>query len=392
MDAIRNAYRYARIIRDFLNGGEYDTALIDNPEDHIIDHGLIGTILGISGVAVSRAIRNMHESAGRMWEEYQVTAGGQPIERPSDPNLITPQKRPAPQNPDITRDEKRPNLRGTDTKTNDTSQSATDMSIKGVKGFTAGGVGQGNIGATNDEVDVVPPPAKIAKIINDYFTVQLPLGTCVDFAQTMTGQAAITKRFINLNTINTPLSGSNNDYRGRNQWASIFQYYRVLKTDVKLTWTQCTVPVMVGWHLHEDTSDSNWTTTRDMMEAKHGGFDILYPHIPDQFMVDNVASKTGTINEIRQQYSFNPSTWEHHVTKYGTEERWTAIGGSPNVPRYIHFGAVSCGALAREDGNTDTGQSFAVRCYIQLLVTVQFREAAEAVLLDEIDNTQDTNN
>lgn len=260
-----------------------------------------------------------------------------------------------------------------------------------------GKVGQRRSGAQmtaeDDEAMVVPPPAKISKIINDYFTVQLPLHHSTRFAITFVDssqQGVISKQFINLNTLNTPLSSSSNrDYRGRNTWAGLFQFYRVLRLDIRFRWHSANTTHMVGWHLHEDTDDTGWTTRRDMAEAKHGGYDFCYAHDRDPGITPVFNSTTGTKNECIQQYTYSPETWDHHVTKFGDQERWTSVSGSPVVPRYIHYGVVS----PYNDTFDDPGSVAAfIHCNVDLLLTVQFREAGEAILMDEINNNPDTNN
>lgn len=241
--------------------------------------------------------------------------------------------------------------------------------------------------AEDDEAPVVPPPAKVSKIVNDYFTISMPVHHHRRVALTYPA-GTIVSEFINLNTCNTPIGGTTNDYRGRNTWAAMFQYYRVLKTDVRLTWYASNVNMYVGWSLHEDTSHANWTTRRDMCESKHAGYDLLDCHTPNAsggiLPLENTMS--GTKNRVIQQYSYTPESWDHHVSKFGDEERWTSIGASPVVPRYMHFGAISCYTT-----EYTSGAPF-VHVDVDILVTVQFREAFESILHNEIDNTEDTNN
>ena len=93
------------------------------------------------------------------------------------------------------------------------------------------------------EVEVVPPPKRVSKIAPDYFTIRLPQGNTNLFtAQTTTTTGdTIGSKWLKLNSINTT---SNMDVvaepRGRDTWTSLFQYYRVLQCDVKMTWTNNT--------------------------------------------------------------------------------------------------------------------------------------------------------
>ena len=166
--------------------------------------------------------------------------------------------------------------------------------------------------AEDDEAPVVPPPAKVSKIINDYFTIQLPLHYDTRFALAYPG-SAIAGGIINLNTINTPIIGSTHDFRGRDTWASLFQYYRVLQTDIRFTWFGANANTLVGWSLHEDTSHSSWTTRRDMCEAKNGGFDLLEAHEADGTITPAFNTYSGTRTRLVQQYTYKPESWDHHV-------------------------------------------------------------------------------
>ena len=86
-----------------------------------------------------------------------------------------------------------------------------------------------------DEVPVIPPPAKIAKIIPDYFSIMLPHYAKLSLAPSNTGSGNHID--VRLNSIYDPIVGvlSNVQPQGRDQWAANFEFYRVLGANVKLT-------------------------------------------------------------------------------------------------------------------------------------------------------------
>lgn len=297
-------------------------------------------------------------------------------------NMVTPTKRPVPVEPGQT-GSRRKRVRHEDLTLDFAEQHAMPRADPPPVPQKRGRGAHHATDYGENEAPVVPPPAKVSKIINDYFTVSLPLAN-ITVADIQTGDS-IWSGSINLNTINNPITWTphgtayalqDKDYRGLTHWATTsFQYYRVLKTDVKLTWFAPTQNCLVGWSLHEDSSHSNWTTSRDMMEMKHGGFDLLQHH------GDNTEATTdgpgGTINRVVQQYTYIPGSWDHHVSKYGDEERWTAVTTNPAPLRFMHFGVCNANGEVLTTAGT-------VRLMVQLLCTVQFREATESILTTEV--------
>ena len=226
--------------------------------------------MGLVGTVVAAAIKYGSEDTGERIFRYV----GNIHERGASGNMgrqfVTPQKRKRPREEPNQTPNKRKKI------SFDNLPNQEQGMPRGTGKFTKPGTG--NVGATNDEVDVVPIPKQVSKIHNDYFTIQLPIAYHAYISGATNGGIGSVQ--VNLNTINTPFIsfGATADYRGRNQWASVFQYYRVLRNDLKMTWYNANQAHFVGWHLHEDTMDANWTTQRDMLEAKHGGYDMIWPH------------------------------------------------------------------------------------------------------------------
>ena len=85
-----------------------------------------------------------------------------------------------------------------------------------------------------EEVAVVPPPAKISKIMNDYTTIKLPWHE-IYYGQisNVNSQDVLVLR---LNSITDPwVNGTNHRPQGYIQWSTLYKYYRVLESQVNIT-------------------------------------------------------------------------------------------------------------------------------------------------------------
>lgn len=246
------------------------------------------------------------------------------------------------------------------------------------------------------EVEVVPPPRKLAKIHPDYFTVTLPYVTRGWTSNEASFAYAVTTPFavIRLNSIYDPLKAahagagaptfnSNVQPQGRNIWESHFKYYRVLKTHVKLTFIstrhQSTnarpfdEAYVVGYELiDEDQPVSN--NTDMFLMTKHAKREIL-PPCNRILTFDSTGAEVTRGHALPQTkvmtFTYTPGMWNHHVEELGIEERWTPILQNPAIDhdmaiRIMHLDATT----PATDGET-------VGVLIQLSYEVQFREATD---------------
>ena len=124
-----------------------------------------------------------------------------------------------------------------------------------------------------EEVPVIPPPRRIAKIQPDYFTVVLPYYET--YRDGSNPQTTNTNRHFRLNSIFDPdQTSTGHQPMGRDTWAGIYKYYRVIKTDVKITWQNFSnvgftgETQVVGFELTDDTSSELTDNTIAFMEAK----------------------------------------------------------------------------------------------------------------------------
>lgn len=267
-------------------------------------------------------------------------------------------------------------------------------------------------GNDGEEIPVVPPPRKIAKMTPDYFTNICPYYT--SFVFNSTGEQS--KRvqayavLLRLNSIWDPVVGSLSDSQpqGRDQWATVFNYYRVLESHWKIRWHNQNVPIctpqlrtaavtanygsplkgnfICGYELVEDDtssllSDSIYT----FMATKHAKRTELHAATPNSTAtVDQVyvVSPGQAVTEIH----YTPETWDHHVQTNTTAERWTPIASSPTVD---HYAALRCFHKGSDD--IATNKDGGIYCEVYVEFKVQWREAASP-LIKLVDSTPATGN
>ena len=187
----------------------------------------------------------------------------------------------------------------------------------------------------DDEVAVVPIPKRISKILPDYATIKLPLSGYDYFIPGTTTTTGDTpqKKYLILNQIVNPYNGQTVDPRGITKYQSIYDFYRVIETHVKVEFylenaTQDEV-ALIGWQLSDDsTAGAGWSTQRDFMESKHGGSFHIYP-----------STQNGDKHVF--QYSFRPENWDIHVSQTDDSVRWTAVNDAVSPPRYLVMGVVN---------------------------------------------------
>lgn len=244
-------------------------------------------------------------------------------------------------------------------------------------------------GATDNDVAVVPPPRKIAKSHPDYFTINLPFhfndvlklsGTSIPFGQ------------IRLDSVYDPIAEAAGMPRkahqpmGRDTWSNIYDYYRVLSCDVKLTFTylhgvfgdgtnSVDVPqhALVGFTLVDDASATP-ANANAFVEMKHTVVDQLHPTNIQRYLVAAGDVETTQLHtfggHVGAHHHFVPSDWDLHVTQAGADDRWTGAGASPTNNRWLVYTAMYPNNDEGLGGNDQI--TIAVDGY--LTYTVQWRE------------------
>lgn len=246
---------------------------------------------------------------------------------------------------------------------------------------------QGNDG---EEVPVIPPPKRISKIAPDYTTIQLPYYAKVLINSSLLGGTNYLG--IRLNSVYDPIVGATVDQQpqGRDQWAGIFNFYRVLQSDVKLTFLnnnyQGGAPDLpsrtiyaVGYELI-DAGQEVSNSVDAFMITKHAKRELLGAGDVQQYATGAGASGNKPSVQV-VTHMYRPEMWDYHVQELGTEERWTPILQNPTND---HFMAVRVFDLGGQGIGTDR-----MEVLVQINYTVQFREVRQPII-KQLDGTDAT--
>lgn len=240
----------------------------------------------------------------------------------------------------------------------------------------------------DDEVEVVPPPARISKIIPDYFTINLPYTQSLALTFNAAFETPATSEVFRLNSIYDPYqTGAGHQPMGRDNWAALFQYWRVLKSEWKITFlnssfnrssattvntnaptvgdykTQAQQFQWGGFQLLEDTGNSI-TDTTVWFEGKQTAKCLLPPQ-PHPMSVNTL------------HFTYTPESWDYHVNQGDAEERWTPVTSDPAVIKYI---AITSGMVKAVTAGENVATSAQTRVLVEVMYTVQFREAVTNVI------------
>ena len=225
-----------------------------------------------------------------------------------------------------------------------------------------------------DEIPVVPIPSRVSLAAPDYFTIDLPYEVPLIY-QAARNLAGNTARIVRLNSIFDPdeSSGGTKQPMGRDTWASIYNYYRVLKSSVSfhilnandrtLTATNRDT-VIAGLEWTDDTTATGTAQTVSAFQEEKQSITQMLP-----------GAKEAPANLTTMSYTYSPQSWDYHVEGTGIEERWTPIGSDP---AQTHRLALRFFPFA----SSDTG-NYDIEYVMRIVYTVQFREAKYGVIQEE---------
>lgn len=260
-----------------------------------------------------------------------------------------------------------------------------------------------------DDVPVVPPPAKIAKHVPDYTTTIMTYFDYVDLENTAANTETLAKHFIRLNSIYdvTPSAAGTavttdvdgllaHAPAGRAPWESIYKYYRVLSTDVSLTFmnnstinynTAGVVDYMkcakiVGYQPVEGTGANEQVSQwYHWVEKKHTRTELMNPGYID---LDTVATNVNLVSVtkglpqvVKMEYHYEPAKWDYHVTDNAEDERWTLLTTAPIISRNL---CIMAGSVCPPPAASDYRTNYSIRCYYHIKYTVQLRELKDDLL------------
>jgi len=249
-----------------------------------------------------------------------------------------------------------------------------------------------------NEVPVIPPPKRISKITPDYFTIDLPYFDTFDFHSSGANITSVNSYALlfRLNSVYDPFVGtrSNTQPLGRDNWATMFQYYRVLSCNVTFTFhnynpSRPTVQAVnaaiglthgdpregsftVGFEFTDNSSTTLANTHNMFVMTKHAKRARL-PSCPVSYEGSNVYPVAPTTASVSHHYT--PHSWDYHVQGAGTEERWTPISQNPTNDHYI-----ALRAFALPSSSTYNPKDSSIYLSTYATYTVQFREASQSLL------------
>lgn len=250
-----------------------------------------------------------------------------------------------------------------------------------------------------DEVAVVPPPRKIAKIHPDYFTLNLPYNIVEDvFAASSFTFTNSTPLFtIRLNSLYDPLAQSRagtltNPHKqsdvqpqGRDIWAAHFKYYRVLEADIKVTIVNAAIrgsgsfpffnSFMTGFELtDEDGAIAN--NLYAFMGTKHAKRKFLKACDRNTYWDETPTASAQNIgtNLVSDTFTFKyiPEAWDYHIEEKGSEERWTPIAQNPAIDHQLNVRLFHIDPTNPPSGN--------LAAMVSVMYKVQFREPIDSIL------------
>lgn len=262
------------------------------------------------------------------------------------------------------------------------------------------------MGNDGNEVPVVPPPRKISKITPDYFTNICPYYVMFAFHGASGNIRKINDDpiLIRCNSVWDPIVGTTADTQpqGRDQWASLFKYYRVLKSEIKVKWYNMNPPASES---QLTTSTAGFTFGSPFQGAFLCGYEVVEDDAPAgiandifSFMCGKHAKRASlppakvrpsityvAPDYIRHMtvvapgmaetnYTYVPEQYDHHIMQNTTADRWTLVSASPNVDHYI---ALRC--FHKGDNSVWNNKDTSIFCEVYIEYTVQWREAADSL-------------
>ena len=326
--------------------------------------GGLGNVLGMT------AVSNLPNAIGAAAKKYTTgaTRSGQRYKRTNSGSFK--------HNPIVPRVHRSINFLHNEGMTMHRTQSHDHPTPGLIHGQNKGGGGPSSRSVEHDEVPVIPPPKRLALTAPDYFTINLPWSftTYHSAAKVDTGTDI---RVYRLNSVYDPdISGVNRQPMGRDSWAGIYQYYRVIASRIKIhvinktnnTETYGSPPVinthLIGLEHTDDNAATGLTQSKEsFMESKNAKTRILAG--PDE----------APANMAILDFDYSPQTWDDHVTNVGIEERWTAVGANPTYNHYLAFRL-----FPWFDGDTSTAL---LHYRVDIMYTVQFRELQYTVYKTE---------
>lgn len=250
---------------------------------------------------------------------------------------------------------------------------------------------------TVDEVPIMPA-GRVSKSHPDYFTVDLPFYQ--NFGLTLTTGDNINYQFIRLDSPYDPVIDgqviSARQPLGRDTWAGIYDFYRVLEADVTMIFSykhgqfgnnKTTSPVnwdgddpyhvCVGYYVTDDSTDVPANNVA-FVEMKHSKASYIHPTrleysefaAPTTTIPDKAARIHTSGGTTAMSFHYTPDDWDYHVTNLGLSERWTPKDA---VPDFTHALGIVI-AYPNQTSVLPAGERLDVQVDLYIKYKTQWRE------------------
>jgi len=252
--------------------------------------------------------------------------------------------------------------------------------------------------STVDEIPVMPA-GRVSKSHPEYFTVDLPFYQ--NFQMNLVSGENLKHQFIRLDSVYDPMStgassGISRQPLGRDSWATIYDFYRVISSDVhiKFTYTHAgfgtvhTAAIdawngdnpthcLVGYAITDDTTDVAANPIA-FVEMKHSKASYIHPR---EIVPHNYTGATATLpskpmrvsamgGTSSMSFHYNPNDWDYHVSNLGQSERWTP---KDSVPDFSHFLGIALG-YPNNNATLQTNEHIKIDVDLYINYKVQWRE------------------
>lgn len=255
---------------------------------------------------------------------------------------------------------------------------------------------------SGDDIPVVPPPAKISKIIPDYTTIKLPWHAYQGFF--FNNNITSNGLFIRLNSIQDPsVSFSWHRPKPYTTWNTLYKYYRVLACDVHIRYhfikghvpygriatglpaenpnlenpVAKHIPSLICGYAPTDDQSDIYPNAVASIEGKHSKNMWLDPRDAEMIVDPSVPGGSyvyyfGGVREC--DYHYTPESWDYHVRENVHDSRWTLMNSNPDESHLLHVYCMHPGIEG--EGTLDMRRW--VRIDVNVNYTVQLREHAIA--------------
>jgi hypothetical protein len=251
--------------------------------------------------------------------------------------------------------------------------------------------GKAGYGTGDHEVDVIPPPKRLALACPDYFTIDMHICETGTWSLPRVSASFIPQQLLSFrcNSIYDPVNMDNRSVKGvefplthqpmgRDTWAAIYQYYRVLSADIDIAVVNKSsfnstvgeseaIIAGIEW-IDTDSSSGLAQTLSAFMEEKNCNWKVIQP------TPRNVSGGGGVGGVAHFKYHYTPDSWDYHIQNSSEDTRWTPIAQSPPQS---HIVSLSYFPFIPGVAATTT---YSGEVTFKVKYTVQFRESNYSII------------